>query len=263
MSSVRDSLASKIAAAEAALETSLANNASEAELLQHDKVLQALDRLFSRFPVRKPPNWLFSLSAVVIAVSLLGIAAAIQLPTPLVTVDARISSLTVTAAPGSSGIQSDVPILLKSLEVVGDKEASAIAALAASVSSIELIAGTTALLEQSDSCLMVGIPVEQDASQGDRAMGLHLVILHPPEATGQLPTPMDLRVSPGMTLTMCGELPPNYALAGSVSNVKFYRQQPGDAVKGFANTRTPSIRSGKLRLPAVNRTSELQDTDML
>ena len=259
----RQALKRKIAKAESTLEASLAQGATGIDLMRHEKSLQTLDRLLQRFPAKKIPQWLLPLSVAIVSVSLLGIAAAIRLPRPLVTVDARLSALAITAAADGTGMSSDTAIPVKSIEVAGDAKAQAIARPAVSISSFKLMAGTTALVEQRASCLEVQIPVAQGATTAGVALGLTLVVLHPPKMQGQLPTPTELRASPGATVTICGDLPPNYALAGSVGRIDLYRRQPGDALQGFMDMRTPSIISGKLRLPQVNRTSDLHDTDML
>lgn len=256
-------LKQKIEDAESALEASLAQGATDTNLGRHDKSLQTLDRLLQRLPAKKNASWLLPLSVAVVSVSLLGIAAAIRLPSPFVIVDARVSAVAITAAADGTGLSSDVAILVKSLETAGDAKAQAIAGPAVSISSLKLKPGTTALVEQRASCFEVEIPVAQGAAKAGSALGLDLVVLHPPKTQGQLPTPVELRASPGTTVTICGDLPTNYALAGSVGRIDMYRRQPGDALRGFVDMRTPSINSGKLRLPHVNRTSDLQDTDML
>lgn len=256
-------LKAKISDAENALEGSLAQGATGSDLIRHDEHLQTLDRLLQRFPAKKSPAWLLPLSVAVVAASLLGIAAAIRLPGPIITFDVRLSALAITAAADGSGLSSVAATSVKSLEVVGDAKAQAIAAPAVAVSSLKLTAGTTALVEQRASCFEIQILAPQGAARTGSEFGLHLVVLHQPKMHGQLPTPAELHASPGTTVTMCGDFPANYALAGTVGSIDLYRRQPGDALRGFVSMRTPSIISGKLRLPNVNRSSDLQDTDML
>lgn len=258
----RQALKKKISDAESGLEANLVKGAADVDLMRHDESLQSLDRLLQRFPANKSPSWLLPLSVAVVAVSLLGIAAAIRLPRPLVTVDARLSAVAITAAADGTGLSSGGSILVKSIEVAGDAKAQAIAGPAVSISSLKLTAGTSVLVEQRASCFEVQIPVAQGATAG-LAFGLDLVVLHPPKTQGQLPTPVELHASPGTTVTICGDLPANYALAGSVGRIDLYRRQSGDALRGFVDMRTPSIVSGKLRLPRVDRALDLQDTDML
>jgi hypothetical protein len=259
----RQALKRKISDVENSLETSLAQGATDIDLARHDESLQSLDRLLQRFPTKKNPSWLLPLSVAVVAMSLLGIAAAIRLSAPLVTVDARLSAMAITAAADGAGLVTGAAIPVKSLEVAGDAKAQAIAGPAVSVSSLKLMAGTTALLEQRGSCIEVQLPVTQGAAKPALVLGLDLVVMHPPKTQGQLPTPAELRVFPGTTVSICGDLPANYALAGNVGRIDLYRRQPGDAQRGFVDLRTPSIISGKLRLPNFNRATDLQDTDMV
>lgn len=259
----RQALKRKISDAESALEAGLSQGAAGIELMQYDESLQSLDRLLLRFPTARSPSWLLPLSVAVVAVSLLGIAATIRLPRPIVTVDVRLSALTITAAADGAGLSSDAAIPVKSLEVTGNAKAQAISGPAVSISSLKLSPGTTALMEQRGSCIEVQIPVTQGASKAGGVLGLDLVVLHAPKTQGLLPTPEELRASPGTTVTICGDFPANYALAGNVARIELYRRQPSDALRGFVDMRTPSIVSGKLRLPHVNRTSDLRDTDML
>ncbi len=260
---MRQALKRKISDAENALASSLARGATGADLIRHDRSLQSLDRLLQRFPARRNPTWLLPLSVTMVSMSLLGITAAIRLPRPFVTADVRLSALTITAAADGTGLSSDAAFPLKSLEVAGDAKAQAITGPAEWISSLNLTPGTTALIEQRGSCFEIQIPVAQATAKMDSAHGLDLVVLHPPKKPEQLPTPVNLRASPGATVTICGDLPPHYALVGSVERIEMYRRQPGDALRGFVDMRTPSIASGKLRLPHVNRASDLQDTDML
>lgn len=259
----RQALVRRVSEVEASLEASWAQGATDAELARLDALLQSLDRLLRRFPPRRNPPWLLPLSVAVIAVSLIGIAASVRLSGPALTVDARLSALAITAASQGTGLSSDEVVPVRSLEVAGDAMAQAIASQALSVSSVRVTAGTTALLEQRASCLEVRIPAEQGPVQAVAGLGLDLVVLHAPKAQGQLPTPAEIRVSPGKTLTICGDFPGNYALAGRVGRIELFRRQPGAAQQGFEDLRTPSIVSGKLRLPAVGRVSDLQDTDMV
>jgi hypothetical protein len=263
MSDARKLLKQQVADVEAALDVSLKVGATSIELMRHDRLLRTLDRLLLHFPKKEVAPWLLPLSVAVIAISLVGFAAAVRLPSQLVTVDARLAGFSVTVAADGSGLQSDTAVQVESLEIAGDPKAQAIAASAVSISAFRLTAGTTVLLEQRASCLEVELPADQGAPKIRQDLGLNLVVLHPPRAEGQLPTPMDLHVSPGATVTICSQFPANYALAGSVTRIDMYRRQPGDALQGFLDIRTPSIVSGKVRLPQVNRTSDLQDTDML
>jgi len=259
----RQALKQKIADAETGLEASLNQGSTAADLNRHDRTLQTLDRLIKRFPAREAPSWHLPLFVAAVALSLLGIAALVKLRGPLVTVDARLSTLVVSAAADGAGLSSDAAIPLKSLEVAGDAQAKAITDPATSISSLKLAAGTIVVLEQRASCFEIQIPIAQRASKAGMTLGLDLLVLHPAKVPGQLPTPVELRAKPGTTVTICGDLPSNYALSGSVDSITLYRRQPGDPVRGFADMRTPSIVSGKLRLPHVNRVSDLQDTDML
>lgn len=118
-------LKAKISDAENALEGSLAQGATGSDLIRHDEHLQTLDRLLQRFPAKKSPAWLLPLSVAVVAASLLGIAAAIRLPGPIITFDVRLSALAITAAADGSGLSSVAATSVKSLEVVGDAKAQA------------------------------------------------------------------------------------------------------------------------------------------
>lgn len=259
----RRALKGKISNAEGALEASLVEGTTCVDFKQHDETLQSLDRLLQRFPAKKSPAWLLPLSVALVAGLLLSIAAAIRLPEPPVTVDARLSALTITAAADGAGLSSDTPIPVKSLEVAGDAKAQSIAGPAVSISSLKLTAGTTAWLEQRASCFEVYIPVTQGVAKAGLALGLQLLVMHPPKTQDQLPTPVELHVLPGATVTICSDFPANYALVGNVGRIELFRHLPGDALRGFMGTRTPSIVSGKFRLPNVNRASDLQETDML
>lgn len=260
---VRLSLTQKVEEAETALEANLVRGASATDLRSHDRMLQTLDRLLERFPPSERPSWMLPLFVGAVAVSLLGLAALIRLPRPLVTVDTRISSIGVTAAADGDGLNSDAAFAVKSLEVAGDAKAQAIAKPAISISSFRLTPGTSAVMQQRASCVYVELPVAQVPAQPRMALGLDLVVLHAAGDGAELPVPSQLRAKPGTTVTICGDFPANYALAGSVEKDDLYRSQPGDALRGFVNLRTPSIISGKLRLPNVNRSSDLHDTDML
>lgn len=259
----RQALQQRISDAERALEASLANGATGGDLVERDESLQILDRLLQRYPEKKTPPWVLPLSVAVAGVSLLGIAAGTHLPAPLVVVDARVTALTVTAAASGTGVSSNAEISVKSLEVAGDTKAQAIAARAVSISTLKLAPGTTALIEQHASCFEVQIPAWQGAAKKEVIPGLDLIVIHPPKISGQLPTPAELHVPPGATVTICGDLPAYYSLSGNVGRVDLYRRQPGDALRGYVELRTPSIVSGKLRLPHVSRTSDLQDTEMI
>ncbi|SHM72843.1 hypothetical protein [Rhizobacter sp. OV335] len=259
----RQALKQKIADAEVGLETSLTQESTTADLSRHDKTLRMLDRLIGRFPASEAPSWQLPLLVAAVALSLLGVAEIVKLRGPLVTVDARLSTLVVSAAADGAGMSSDAEIPLKSLEVAGDAQAKAITDPATSISSLRVAAGTTVVLEQRASCFEIQIPIAQRAPKASVELGLDLLILHPAKAPGQLPRPMELRAKPGTTVTICGDFPPNYALSGSVESIDLYRRQPGDPARGFADMRTPSIVSGKLRMPQVNRATDLQDTEML
>ena len=259
----RIALKRKISDAMSSLEANLAQGATDLDLVRLDESLQSLDRLLQRFPAKKNPSWLLPLSVAVVAMSLLGIAAVFRLPGPLVTVDVRLSAMAITAAAEGAGLSSDAAISVKSIEVAGDAKAQVIAGPAVSVSSLKLLAGTTALLEQRGSCFEVQLPVTRGAAKPTLVLGLDLVVMHPAQSRGQLPTPAEMRLLPGTTVTICADLPANYALAGNVAKIDLYRRQPGDAQRGFVDMRTPSIVFGKLRLPYVNRATDLQDTDMV
>lgn len=259
----RQALKQRIADAESSLEAALSRGEPNIDLAKHDEALQSLDRLLLRFPTKKTPPWLLPLSVALVAMSLLGIAATVRLPGRLVTLDARVSAVAITAADDAPGLSSNDAILVKSLEVAGDAKAQVVAAAAVSISWLKITPGTTALLEQRGSCFAVHIPIARDGAKSALELGMDLVVTHPAKAQGQLPTPAELRVRPGTSVTICGDLPANYSIAGSVRRIELYRRQPSDAQRGFADMRTPSIVSGKLRLPSVNRATDLQDTDMI
>ena len=262
-SAAREALEVRISQTEDELEARITKRPTNIELARLDRSLLVLDRLLQRFPAKASPPWLMPLSVAVVAVSLLGVAAAIRVPRPLITLDVRLSALEVTAHPQGTGLSSDIPMSVRSLEVAGDGQAEAIARSVTSISSLRLMPGTEAFVEQHGSCFEVQIPIDQRTDNPGLERGLDLLVLSPSQTPGTLPTPSQLRARPGTTVTICGDFPVNYAFAGSIERARLYRRQPGDAIRGFVDLRTPSILSGKLRLPDVDRVSDIQDTDML
>lgn len=258
----RQALERMISDAESALQDSLTHGASATDIERHDKSLQALDRLLHRFPKKKSPPWLLPLSVAVVAVSLVGLAAGIRIPRPFIVADARVFALTITAAADGTGLSSDVSVPVNSIEVVGGSKQDSITGPSVSISAFKLKPGTTALFEQLDSCLEIQIPVTESSPE-HTAQGIELIVLHPPKEKGQLPTPATWHASPGATITICGNLPKNYAISGGVQRVDLYRHQPGEVLRGFVDMYFPSIISGNLRLPNFNRSLDLQDTDMV
>lgn len=204
---VRLTLTQKVEEAETALEANLVRGASATDLRSHDRMLQTLDRLLERFPPSERPSWMLPLFVGAVAVSLLGLAALIRLPRPLVTVDTRISSIGVTAAADGDGLNSDAAFAVKSLEVAGDAKAQAIAKPAISISSFRLTPGTSAVMQQRASCVYVELPVAQVPAQPRMALGLDLVVLHAAGDGAELPVPSQLRAKPGTTVTIVATFP--------------------------------------------------------